>query len=178
MEPIISLPYSEFATVNHLRDYFPKKKFAILIPDSRQQKNIDCAILNINNKQLLTLQIKSSRVYNWEEDKPSLRPWYTNFRERYRPRAADMYLFFSVYPTYTPGSKVDDQGLWKYLILAFWDKEMPDLLKKDTFIQFGFDVIGTAPPKRIKCTRGGLRGRDVTYALLDHRIAAMLRYLR
>jgi hypothetical protein len=191
MEGIFALPYSEYEAILQTQRFFKKSDgFAILVPTSHQQKGIDFVILNTSNSKVLKVQVKSSRSYVHPTPPKKSRVdhyvynfWFNNFRNRYHPNAADVYLLFGLYPTYDTRSNIKSkQQFWKSVILAFTDSEMKQLLdqvrtkrknKADRFFGVGFN-----DPKRVYGKRGFRRKLDLTRHLLDNKINKLLKNVR
>lgn len=195
MEPIFSLPYSEFETIVQLQKHFKKNDgFAILVPTSRQQKGFDLVIMNTVNSKILRTQVKSSRTYvtdqpataNGRKHKHPVYKynlWFNNFLERYAAGDVDLYLLFGLYPIYDTKANIKSRRkFWKSIILAFSDSEMKDLLqmvrtkreqKPDRFFGFSFDSLVA-----IFGERGFPDSYDLTSHLLINKIPYLLNQLK
>ena len=175
MEPIFTLPYSEFEALAAFNKLFKKKGFATLVPTSRQQAGIDFVVMKAGTRRILRVQVKSSRAYTGRRS-PSINFWFKNFSAKYRPGVADLYVFLGVYPAYAPTGPVT-RDAWKTIIAVVQDKEMNELLARiktkggadDRFFGFGFDLPRKGSPKSIVGNRGALEGVDLSRYLLDHR---------
>jgi hypothetical protein len=182
MEGIFSLPYSEYEAINQIQKLFKKQDgYSILIPTSRQQKGIDFAILNLKNKKILKVQVKSSRSYlsdNKNSDQKSETAkyrynfWFNNFIDKYEEGMADLYILFGLYPVYSNKENIKS-NFWKNILLALTDKEMHKLLKNvktkkekkpDKFFGFSFDN-----EKHVYGTRGFSEKIDMSEFILKNK---------
>lgn len=174
MEPIITLPYSEYEVINQLQKYFKKDKgYAVYVPTSRQQKGIDFILYNIKNKKPLGFQVKGSRSYenkNCTEKGYRHTLWFNNFIDKHREGIADYYILHGIYPDYKP-RKDTKQKTWKNIILVFTNKEMGKLLnnirrtragKQDKFFYIQFNE-----PSIIFATRGFKKPINISNNLLS-----------
>ncbi|MEK6645672.1 MAG: hypothetical protein AABY84_03235 [Candidatus Firestonebacteria bacterium] len=158
MNPIFTLPYSEYAVAMALRKHFKKKdQFSILIPLSRQQKGYDLLLYNNKSKKCVTLQIKSSRNYEHQKTYKGVdvslknHLWFNRFK--IKKGSADYYIFFAPYlKNKVEGKKLNkDRKISKWydkLILVFTESEMSKFVKKlknktnnkqSNYFSFAFD---------------------------------------
>jgi len=180
MEPVFTIPYSEYAVINEFSRHLGKRAgFSIYIPASRQQKGVDFLLHNSRRNKCLRFQVKGSRCY--PNDNPdNLRRlkytlWFNNFVKRYAPGEADFYVLFGLYPTYAVGKPIHSRrSCWRPLILCFADREMKDLLAKvltkkekkpDHFFYIEFDS-----PKAVYGTRGFASPMNLTHHLLNQQL--------
>jgi len=174
MEGIFSLPYSEHEAINQIQKLFKKQDgYSILIPTSRQQKGIDFAILNLKNKKILKVQVKSSRSYlHNSKNRYRYNFWFNNFIDKYEKGIADIYILFGLYPVYSIKADIKSD-FWKSIILVLTDEKMYSLLKKvktkkekkpDKFFSFGFD-----DEKHIYGTRGFFEKIDMSEFVLKNK---------
>jgi hypothetical protein len=66
MEPVFTLPYSEFCVAQQLAKLLPASKgYSLYAPVSRQQPGVDLVIAQRRggNVHVACIQVKSSRVY-------------------------------------------------------------------------------------------------------------------
>ena len=182
MEPIFTLPYSEYAVVNEFSKHFRKKDgFSIYVPASRQEKGVDFLLHYSSKNTCLRFQVKSSRAYI-NDNQHSLAKgalkyhlWFNNFINRYQANQSDFYVLFGLYPSYVVEKSIDSKrSFWRSLTLSFTDNEMKQLLeqvktkkekKQDCFYGIGFDS-----PKAIYGTRGFSTSIDMTRHLLDRQV--------
>jgi hypothetical protein len=184
MDPVFTLPYSEYAAISVLSRIFPKKHYAILVPTSRQQKGVDLVVMKVGTRRVLRVQVKSSRAYE-SVPKPNARKkipgpamtfWFGNFLRKYRRGVADLYLFLGVYPSYSVTKPVSREA-WRTIFLAMKDNEMGTFLRSvrttkgraDKFFYVGFDPPSRGAVKKIMWTRGALKGTSCARFLLDGR---------
>jgi hypothetical protein len=185
MEPIFSLPYSEYAVVNAFGKKFKKQEgFSIFVPASRQQKSVDFLLHHDKTNTCLRFQVKSSRSYindnpkSLEKGKKRYNLWFGNFIGRYQPNQSDYYVLLGLYPAYAVGTSIDSRkSIWRPMILCLNDQEIRELLaqvktkreqKQDRFFSIGFDTL-----KRIYATRGFPVPKDMTHHLLDQKVQAI-----
>jgi len=185
MEPVFTLPYSEYAVVNEFSQHFGKRDgFSIYVPASRQEKGVDFLLHYSNDNTCLRFQVKSSRSYINDNQRSLAKGalkyhlWFNNFINRYRPNQADFYVLFGLYPAYAIDKSIDSKkSFWRSLILCLADKEMKELLeqiktkkekKQDRFFGIGFDS-----PKEIYGTRGFPSPKNMTHHLLDQQVQSI-----
>jgi len=194
MDPIFTLPYSEYAAISAFSKIFTKKKYAILVPSSRQQAGIDFAVMKGGTQRVLRVQVKSSRAYEHvdtatsknKNHKPRMTLWFGNFRKRYRPGMADLYLLLGVYPAYSLLKPVS-RAAWKTILLVIGDREMGRILRSlqtptgqdERFFYVGFDPPERGSVDEVTLTRGAGARRKVSWSrfLLDNRRHRILRML-
>ena len=184
MEPIFTLPYSEFVVANELGKFFKKNKgYSISIPLSRQQKGFDIILYNQKTKKAITIQVKSSRTYAGEIPKRKLKherfKHYTWFNTFHIQRGySDYYILFGVYTKSIEKKKLDKSrkiSKWySHILLLFNEKEMTAFLEKLTTktgnkqdSKFGF---GFNDEKKIYLTRGALKQPDISKYLFLNKI--------
>jgi len=185
MEPVFTLPYSEYAVVNEFNRHFGKRDgFSIYVPASRQEKGVDFLLHYSIGNRCLRFQVKSYRCYINENQRSLAKGnvkynlWFNNFINRYTRDQADFYVLFGLYPAYGIDKSIHSKkSLWRSLILCLRDEEMGELLeqvktkkkeKQDRFFGIGFDS-----PKAIYGTRGFATRRDMTPRLLDRQVKAI-----
>ena len=182
MDPVFTLPYSEYAVVEEISQHLGKKEgFSIYVPASRQEKNVDFLVHSTTGNKSVRFQVKSSRSYVTDDprqlDRGHLKYtlWFSNFRNKYSPGNAEYYILFGLYP-HTVNSAVRSRSeSWLPLILCIPDIEMGAILdsvktkkegKPDKFFYVSFDT-----PDRAYGTRGFPSPRDLTKYLLKGQIA-------
>lgn len=146
MEPIFTLPWSEFVVAQQIQKHLPKKDgYSLLIPLSRQEKGIDLVILRRKGSgcsQAYTIQVKASRTYFPEPPKREstkkydFNTWFNRFKV---PSRADFVVLFGMYMTRrNKVMRVKDSKKWyKYCSLIFTREEMCQFLKKCRTIREG-----------------------------------------
>jgi|JI8StandDraft_1071087.scaffolds.fasta_scaffold170233_2 hypothetical protein len=160
MDPIFTIPFSEFNVIEQLSKVLKKKDgYSMYVPTSRQQKGVDFIIHNAKSNKIARVQVKGSRTYK-KDDRHSL--WYNNFIDRYEEGNADFYILFGLYPAYKNTKSISDDSFWKSIILVFTEHSMRSFLKKvltragnkDRFFAFRFsnpsEVIVERGPKEYK----------------------------
>ena len=190
MEPIISLPYSEYETIVQIQKYFKKNDgFSVCVPVSRQQKGIDFIVLNTLNSKVLRFQVKGSRPYiptAAEQKKRDLFKyifWFNNFYDRYKPGMADVYILFGLYQVYDFKKNIKSRTkFWESFVLAFKDEEMEKFLdtirtkdeeKHDRFFYISFNDLSN-----ITVTRGRKDRPNLNKYLLMNRVPELLKQLK
>jgi len=189
MDPVFTLPYSEYVVVDKFNKQLAKRHgFSIYVPASRQEKGVDFLVYNSQHQRSLRFQVKSSRSYV-NDDKRLLNKghlkytlWFNNFRKRYSAGEADYYILFGLYPDYTIDTQIAaKKSIWCPLILCFRDEEMKALLdsvrtkrerKPDRFFYIAFDS-----PDQVYGTRGFSERLDLSDHLLDKQMPGVIREL-
>lgn len=157
MEPVFTLPYSEYQVIEEVSKRLKKSLgYSIFVPTSRQQKGVDFIIHNAKTNKFARVQVKGSRSYVGE-DVHYL--WYNNFIDRYEAGNADFYMLFGLYQEFKTGKKGVKKGsFWKPITLCFTERDMFHFLqqvrtkkeqKPDRFFAFGF-----TSPQDVVCARG------------------------
>ena len=195
MDPIFTLPYSEYAAISVFSRIFPKGQYAILVPTSRQQAGIDFVVMKIGTRRVLRIQVKSSRTYESEEKPgsknknrgPKMTLWFGNFRKSYQQGIADLYLFLGVYPAYSLKKPVS-RAAWKTVLLAMKDSETGRFLRSvktskgrdDRFFYVSFNPSERGSVDEVTLTRGAGTRKKASWSkyLLDRRRNRILRMLR
>ncbi|SMC47293.1 hypothetical protein [Papillibacter cinnamivorans] len=184
MQPVFTLQYAEYKVANKLNELF--HECSVFVPASSQEKGIDLLLYNRNDhvNQVITIQVKSSRVYFGKKTNTFQNYlWLNRFDIQ---QNADWYLIAGVYPRFPSGKAVSEVNCnsinWETLILAFTNREMTELLasirqkrnpaKPDIMFGFGFNT-----PDHIYLTRGHPEPDDMTQFLLERRINDMLKML-
>jgi len=192
MDPIFTLPYSEFVVAQQLAQLLPAKQgFSIHTPLSRQQKGVDLIVLRRRGRHswARTIQVKSSRTYsrrpatrvNRKSDVRKFR-FYTWLKTFDCPPEADFFCLVALYPSVDVAEHRERGSWWSPQILVFTQLEMRRLLrsirtakgKPDSMFGFGFDVANEAFQ-----TRGyyGRKQRDFSRYLLAKRVGVLRRAL-
>jgi hypothetical protein len=176
MEPIFSLPYSEFCVAQQLARLLPAKDgYSIYAPVSRQQPGVD----------LLLGRRRASRTYSrLKATDRTKRPfrydtWFNNFD---LPKEADFFCLVALYPAVDAAQKRELGTWWAPLILLFTQSEMRRFLSsvrtvaggRDKMFGFGFD-----DPGQVFQTRGDShrRFRNVSDRLLPNRVGLVKRFV-
>jgi hypothetical protein len=188
MEPVFTIPYSEYAVANRLSSHFPAKDgFSILIPASRQQKGMDLVLARRSHRGLraITLQVKSSRTYSPKPAKGvvakkfSFNTWFNRFDV---PDEADYVLLVGLYPPEEGRTRSRRPTWWTEMVLVFTHDEMASFMagvktlsgKPDRMFGFGFDE-----PFEVIQTRGDEKRhlKDFSSHLLERRVDQLHRSL-
>ncbi len=190
MEPVISLPYSEYETIVQIQRHFKKNDgFSVCVPVSRQQKGIDFIVLNTANAKVLRFQVKGSRPYapSSSEGKKDgafkYTFWFNNFHDRYKPGMADVYVLFGLYQVYNVKKNIKSRTkFWESFVLAFTDAEMAQFLDsirtKDAQRHDRFFYISFNDLSEVIVTRGRKDRPNIRQHLLTNRVPELLKQLR
>jgi hypothetical protein len=188
MEPIFTLPYSEFCVAQQLARLLPAAKgYSLYAPVSRQQPGVDLLIARRRNKMIgvASIQVKSSRTYlnptTTARTKKRFR-YDTFFKNFECPAEADFFCLVSLYPALNKGQRRRLGTWWSPQILLFSQMEMQRFLRsvrtkggrRDSFFGFGFNQAGEAVQ-----TRGDSKGRclDFSKHLLSRHIEELCRFI-
>src|SRR5258708_18306877 len=134
MEPIFSLPYSEFCVAQQLARLLPAKKgYSLYLPLSRQQLGVDLMIARRSNRtvRVASIQVKSSRTYSKPKTTArTKRPfrygtWFNNFE---CPPEADFFCLVSLYPAVDLAQRRELGSWWTPQKLLFSQSEMRKVL--------------------------------------------------
>jgi len=190
MEPIISLPYSEYESIIQIQRHFRKNDgFSVCVPVSRQQKGIDFIILNTENSKVLRFQVKGSRPYAQSSSDQKKHGafkytfWFNNFHDRYEQGTADVYVLFGLFPVYDIKKNIKSRTtFWESFVLAFTDTEMGRFLdsirtkdgqRHDKFFYVSFNDL-----TEVIVTRGRKDRPNISHHLLMSRVPELLKQLR
>ena len=188
MEPVFSLPYSEFCVAQQLSRLLPSAKgYSLYAPVSRQQPGVDLVIARRRGRRVRVacIQVKSSRTYSrptaTTRTKKPFRyyTWFNNFN---CPPEADFFCLVTLYPAVDAAQKRELGTWWAPQVLLFSQSEMRRFLRqvrtvggrRDRMFGFGFDR-----PERAFQTRGdsARRFRDFSDHLLPRRLGKLRRFL-
>ncbi len=185
MDPIFTLPWSEFFIADKLRRLLsPKKDYSIFIPLSRQEKGIDLAVLlkttPENNSAVTTIQVKTSRIWHGKAPKHKniIRYQYNSWFNRFDvPERADFIILIAMYTTNIDRPGKGWKGWYKDCSLLFTNNEMHQFFKDcknkkgepDSSFYFGFNDLSS-----IILTRGDMNypktRKDFAGFLLGNRL--------
>jgi hypothetical protein len=166
MEPILTLPYSEWLVAQQLMLALPTREgFSVYAPLSRQEKGVDLLITKREKgmNRVATLQVKYSRAYETPpKSKFRFAIWFRGFRV---PEEADFVILAALYPNITGKGGGTQASWWLPLLLVFTREEMSGVIsslrtrsgKPDKMFYFGFDS-----PEQVVQTRGAPEDRDCT----------------
>lgn len=188
MEPVFTLPFSEFSVAQQLAHHLPSSRgFSLYAPVSRQQKGVDLVMVRRRRGRAstATIQVKSSRTYTsrTETDRTKrpfqYRTWFNNFE---CPDEADFVFLTALYPPAEAWQDRRKGSWWAPVTLVFTRTEMKRFLRhvktrsgnRDAMFGFGFD-----DEKAIYQTRGDRHRRytDYTDHLLVSRLAEIVAFL-
>ena len=184
MEPIFSLPYSEFCVAQQLARLLPSGKgYSLYAPLSRQQQGVDLMLARRRGRRVRVacIQVKSSRTYSRPTATPrTKRPfrydtWFNNFD---CPPEADFFCLVALYPAVDAAQKRELGTWWAPQVLLFSQLEMRRFLRRvrtvqgerDRMFGFGFDR-----PDQAFQTRGDAARRflDFSKHLLPRRLGML-----
>lgn len=181
MEPILTLPYSEWLVAAQLMKVLPARQgFSVFAPLSRQEKGVDLLLTRRLRgvTRAAALQVKYSRAYEKRRGAPfRFEIWFRAFPVSER---ADFFVLASLYPNVTGRGNGTRSSWWLPLILLFRRKEMVTLLsslrtrsgKVDRMFYFGFNT-----PDHIVLTRGASVHRDFSSFSLTTRLPILRRHI-
>jgi hypothetical protein len=188
MEPIFSLPYSEFCVAQQLARLLPSRKgYSLYAPVSRQQQGVDLLLARRRGRRVRVacVQVKSSRTYSRRTvTVRARRPfrYYTWFNNFDCPPEADFFCLVALYPAVDAAQKRELGTWWAPHILLFSQSEMRRFLhrvrtvrgKRDRMFGFGFDR-----PDHAFQTRGDSARRfsDFSKYLLPRRLGMLRRFV-
>jgi hypothetical protein len=179
MEPIVTLPYSEWLVAEKLMKALPTSQgYSVYVPLSRQEKGVDLLLTRRLNgvTRAVTLQVKYSRAY--EKGAPHrFTTWFRVFQVSER---ADLYVLASLYPRIDGRGGGTKSSHWLPMLLLFRRQEIADLMsslrrrsgKQETMFYFGFDE-----PEHVWLTRGSPEHRDVSAFIFKERLPLVKEYL-
>jgi hypothetical protein len=175
MEPIITLPYSEWLVADELMSALPGKQgFSVYAPLSRQERGVDLILSKRTGyaSRVATIQVKYSRAF--EQPRGSEFEFGTLFTSFRVPPEADFIILANLYPNITGSGEGRKSDSWRRLLLVFRREEMERFMSglqtksgnPDRMFYFGFDD----PPIRIVQTRGAPEHRDYSEFEFQHRL--------
>jgi hypothetical protein len=174
MEPILTLPYSEWLVAEQLmKELSESDGFSVYAPLSRQERGVDLLLSRRigHTSQIATLQVKYSRAYEAKHGAQfKFAVWFKAFRI---PPEADFVILASLYPNITGSGGGKRSSWWLPLMLVFRREEMATFISSlrtksgnpDTMFYFGFDS-----PTRVFQTRGAPEHRDWSEFTFQHRL--------
>jgi len=184
MDPVITLPYSEWVVADRLLKMLPPREgYSICAPLSRQEKGFDLVIAQrwTDRTTAVTVQVKFSRIYLQPESRGcKFATWFNTFEPA--PQA-DLFAIASLYPSNEGRQRGAKTSWWQPLILLFTYPEMSSFTasvrtrtgKRDKMFGFGF-----SSPEQVFQLRGDQdRQRlDFTRYVLGNRIEIIKERLR
>ena len=188
MEPVFTLPYSEFCVAQQLARYLPASKgYSLYAPVSRQQPGVDLVLARRRGSRVRVacIQVKSSRTYSRKPaTERTRRPflygtWFNNFE---CPPQADFFCLVALYPAVDLVQRRELGTWWNPQILLFTQSEMLRFLrtvktvsgKRDRMFGFEFNHAGESVQTRGDSKR---RYRSFAHHLLPTRLDVLRRFL-
>ena len=189
MDPVFTVPYSEYRIANIFSEHFKGKDgYSLYVPLSRQEKGVDL-LLGYRVKGMtktLSWQVKSSRTYPHPPPKRKTTQrfkYYTWFNRFEVPSESDYCLLFGLYPPEERITQKSSASWWSAMVLLFSNREMRQFIngvrtktgKPDMMFGFGFDSIS-----KIILTRGDQHRNNPDYTdyLLEKRIDELKRAIK
>ena len=187
MEPVFTIPFSEYAVAQQLHRLLPAAQgYSLYAPLSRQEKGVDLILTRRRGRvtRAASIQIKASRTYSdpARTERSRRFRYYTWFNNFELPGEADFVALIAVYPAEAINGSRILGSWWAPIILLFTHDEMRRFLgsvqtrggKRDRMFGFGFDNASA-----IFQTRGDRRGRRRSFSghLLGERVPILKRFL-
>ena len=192
MDPVYTLPYSEFCVAQQLTRFLPPNRgYSLYAPLSRQEPGVDLVVVRRTRtaSRAATIQVKSSRTYSRpapaREGRPDSPIWF-QYHTWYKwfdcPTQADYFCLVALYPAIDAQQRRHLGTWWAPQVLLFSQREMRKLLaslktrsgKRDSMFGFGFNDPTTAYQIRGDARR---RFRDYSDHLLSRRAILLRRFL-
>ncbi len=135
MDPVFTLPYSEFVVAQRLARALPSKDgYSLHTPLSRQERGVDLVVVRRRGRHswATTIQVKSSRTYSRPPPTDRTRrpfrfyTWLNNFD---CPPEADFFCLVALYPSVDAAEHRERGSWWAPQILLFTQGEMRRLLR-------------------------------------------------
>lgn len=181
MDPVYTLPYSEFCVAQRLARLLPASKgYSVFAPLSRQEPGVDLMLGRRarGSTRAITIQVKASRTYSRPNVTARTRKHYryhTWFNTFECPRQADFFCLVALYPANDAAERRELGSWWAPQILLFSQLEMRSFLRSvktvtgqpDRMFGFGFNSPSEAIQMRGDSRR---RFRDFSWALLERRL--------
>ncbi len=180
MEPILTLPYSEWIVAEQLGKALPSRQgYSVYAPLSRQEKGVDLLVTRRGRgaSRVAALQVKDSRVFEQPRGRFRFVIWFKRFPVA---EQADFFVLAALYPEVTGRGDGAKSTRWSPLLLLFRRAEMARFLealrtrsgRKERMFYFGFDS-----PERVVLTRGAARERDFTPPTFARRLSMLRSFL-
>lgn len=188
MEPVFSLPYSEFCVAQQLAKLFPASRgYSLYAPVSRQEPGVDLVLARRRGRRVRVacIQVKSSRTYSRRSATGrTKRPfrYYTWFNTFECPPQADFFCLVALYPAVDAAQRRELGTWWSPQILLFTQTEMRRFIrsvrtvggKPDRMFGFGFDHAHESFQTRGDSKR---RHRPFSKHLLPQRLGRLRTFL-
>jgi hypothetical protein len=188
VDPIYTVPYSEFCVAQQLSRHLPGQRgYSLYAPLSRQEPGVDLILAHRGSRgtQVATIQVKASRTYS----RPTAtartkRPfrYHTWFNTFECPPQADFFCLVALYPAIDAQRRRELGTWWAPQVLLFSQSEMKRFLKNvrtvsgrpDRMFGFGFN-----DPTEAAQLRGDRHRRylDFSEHLLARRAGKLRRFL-
>lgn len=188
MEPIFSLPYSEYESITQIQKAIRSRRFSYYIPLSRQQKGIDFLIHdNQKSNKIIRFQVKSSKTYLDIPPKKiknklySFHLWLNNFMgySNYHNNLTDWFIIFGLYPIKSAKSTTKSKSLkdWKPIVLCFEEKELVKIRDEESrFMDIYFNINSKGKVIEVANNRGFIKvGLDLSKYLVENKIKKISR---
>jgi hypothetical protein len=177
MEPILTLPYSEWLVAEKLMKLLSARDgYSVYAPLSRQEKGVDLLVTrrSAGESRAASIQVKYSRAY---EQRAGYRfgIWFKIFAI---PKEADFIVFAALYPTTDGRGDRRRSSWWASVMLLFTQEELAEFFASlrtragnpDRMFAFGFST-----PDEIVLIRGTQDRTQPKFSsyLLDKRVAVI-----
>jgi hypothetical protein len=188
MEPIFSLPYSEFCVAQQLSRLLPATRgYSLYAPISRQEPGVDLLLARRRGRhvRVACIQVKSSRTYSRPTATTRTRRpfrYYTWFNTFECPPQADFFCLVALYPAVDAAQRRELGTWWSPQILLFTQGEMRRLLRSvktvagapEKMFGFGFNHAEESFQTRGDAKR---RYREFSGHVLQNRVGDLRRFL-
>jgi hypothetical protein len=194
VDPVYTLPYSEFCVAQQLSRFLPPSRgYSLYAPISRQEPGVDLVVVRRTRTgaRAATIQVKSSRTYSKPAPirrltRPFENPVWLQYHTWYKwfecPPQADFFCLVALYPAVDAQQRRELGTWWAPQILLFSQREMRRFLaslktktgKRDTMFGFGFNDPNTAYQMRGDARR---RFNDFSSHVLSRRAPLLRRFL-
>lgn len=181
MEPIVTLPYSEWLVAEQLTKALPAREgYSVYAPLSRQEKGVDLLLTRRSNgvSRSATIQVKYSRAY---EKGPAAPFKFVTFYKSFPvAEEADFFILVALYPNVTGRGHGKESSWWLPFMLVFRRDEMAEFISSlrtrsggvDRMFYFGFDS-----PDRVFQTRGAPELRDFSTHTFANRLSEIEQFV-
>ena len=174
MEPILTLPYSEWLVAEKLMQLLsPKEGYSVYAPLSRQEKGVDLLVTRRTGAQshAVTIQVKYSRAYE-QRGGHRFGIWFKIFDV---PDQADFIVFAALYPTTDGRGDRRRSSWWASMMMLFTREELTNFfsgLRTRAGLPERMFAFGFSGPDAVVLIRGtqDRTQPDFTNHLLNNRI--------
>ena len=138
MEPIFTIPYSEYSVIIELENLInEKKKYSFLIPSKRNQKGYDFVIINNKNGKILRFQVKSVKLEIGEKKQNCFSFENLIYNNKYTKEETDYFVYYGLFEKQDNKEKRSknqkEKIKWEKFILIFSFEEYKNEVIKRIF---------------------------------------------